>query len=321
MNINGPIDHLYRIHAIPKDPADDEAGDPNKRKKGRFRGREWTEEEGELPLPFSTIEKAQQEPTAPPQEMFHLEAARKELEKLTTLEEKVAQLLFWKTEATYDSIVQQEAEDAILRWQVGGIHFNQGSYKREAYLIEHYQQLSKTPLLVSNGFLHALSLYFEEDNPLPKQRENNIQMAIDLGKTIMGQNKGLKVHIQCVSGNKESTPFFTEEEVRAFAKGIKDAHGILGKEQIMQERVLIPSGDAYMYEVGGTKTLHFCDLSDENNLEERVGDLLASRYDAFIVSTPLKEIIELFVSAIQKGKISESSLDKKILKILLMKKR
>jgi len=142
--INGPhlSQHINRIQPVDGDRADDQP-DERKRRRVLYQGRAWAETEEELPVQpaqatLSTPTKGKPRTSAG---IFAnpllLERAQALLRLMTTLEEKVAQLCFYETDAVYDAALQHEVELLIQTWQIGGVLFKKGDYKRQSYLIEN----------------------------------------------------------------------------------------------------------------------------------------------------------------------------------------
>ncbi len=66
-----------------------------------------------------------------------------------TVEERIGQLFMVATYATDDkSDNKGQIEQLIQKYHIGGLIFMQGTPKRQIELLNHYQNLSKVPLLI-----------------------------------------------------------------------------------------------------------------------------------------------------------------------------
>lgn len=332
--LNGPQFNQFidRIDPIDKDRSDDQQ-DERKKRRVLYQGRAWAETEEDLPVqptqpkpPYCSKQRVSMGVYA---DRVLLERATALLSQMTTLEEKIAQLCFYETEAVYDAEKQHEIELLIQTWQFGGILFKRGEYKREAYLIERYQEISKTALLIANDFLHGLSFYLQGDTliveELPEQRLS------DLGKAVMVQNRRLGVHIQLDQEREEKKINLSEKQSQGFRRGVREARGIVGKERIdptKKNRVLPSKGnfplldrsELQIQEMIGYKTLTFFDVTKQK--EELEGTLLQAfrdNFDLFLLKGNIGEAIRTLCKLVRTGKIREEELDKRIMKILIIK--
>lgn len=257
-------------------------------------------------------------------------AASKWLRRMMTLEEKVAQLCFYVTEACYDSSLQYETELLIQSWQVGGLFFTKGHYQRQAYLIEEFQKVSKTTLLMGNDFLHGLSLYLEEDE-LPRSDWSERHCA-DLGKVVMSLNRRLGVQVQCVQERNSGFFSMNSKQVQAFRRGIREAQGVVGKIGSGSPfrpytegslRACFPFSvlaEMRVCERVGFRTMTFCDLTALSaDLERKLTTTFKEPYDAFLLHENTPEVIRVFCKLVRQGQIREQDLEKRILKILMIK--
>lgn len=339
--IQGPQSSpVNRVQPVDKDRADDQQ-DGKHKKKVHYNGRSWKEGEEDLPLqPSIPVE-------APPEKMRRpassgvyanrvlLERARSIFLQLTTLEEKVAQLCFLEMEAFYNTDLQQDAELLIQAWQVGGILFTKGDYKRQGYLIEHYQNVSKTPLLFANDFLLGLSFYLQGDIFLCDSMTE--QRSSDLGKAIMAQNRRLGVHIQLDRERHAQKMSMSEKQAKAFRKGIRDAQGIVGREKggeqsdfyshtaksalpflSFAEAPIILS-ELQLQETISFKALTYFDATDKPLTEELLLQAFKGLFDIYFFSQNISEAIRMFCKLIRSNKIREEELDRRVMRVLIIK--
>ncbi|NGX54661.1 MAG: hypothetical protein KR126chlam2_00276 [Chlamydiae bacterium] len=350
MSISGPnpYEKAFRIQPVDNERDDDHREEKRKRKV-LYHGRAWSEsKEDNLPVqPKLEKRRAPEDGKKSSRELFAdqmlIEKAKQLFGHLTTREEKIAQLFFYQTEAVYDPIKLKGLEELVQTWQIGGILFSKGDYKRQSYLIEHLQELSKTKLLIGNDFLHGLSFYFQGALPLATfQQRMTAQRYSDLGKAVMVQNRRLGVHFQLdherVLRSEDAAIPMDEVQIKAFRKGIREALGIVGKEQAYSQAIkdkrantktrlgpfVSPIFDhQQIQETVGIRTLNFCDLStvqNEIDLAQRLIDgLQNSAFEAFLVSDSILTAIRILSVAIREEKISEAGLDRQVMKILILK--
>jgi hypothetical protein len=219
----------------------------------------------------------------------------------------------------------------IQTWQIGGVLFRKGEYKRQAYLIERYQEVSKTALLIGNDFLHGLSFYLQGDQlpavELPEQRFS------DLGKAVMVQNRRLGVHVQFDQERSCDKLPMTQRQAQAFRRGVREALGIVAKERAgLKENKLekshsskgafpfLESSDVQVQETIGFKTLTIFDATQAKGaLDKSLHTAFENHYDVFLVRENLSEAIRALCKLVRSGKISEEELDRRIMKVLIIK--
>lgn len=340
MNVFGPHNN-NRIEPIGDRP-DDQTDEQRRRKRQvHFQGRKWgKKEEDEL-----SVDKAAMNSSCPPKNEENrelamgvyadracLEQAQLMFESLTTLEEKVAQLCFYETKALYDAKLQHDVELLIQAWQVGGILFTGGEYKRQAYLIEQFQSLSKTPLLIGNDFLHGLSFYYE-DHHLPTFGSGVTEQRFsDLGKAIMVLGRRIHIHFQIDRESRAHHIPMTEQHIRAFRKGIRQAHGIVARTQpakstggsastslfSMPQAPLTFSKDGAQEHIG-VKSLNFLDLTDIAIDEKQMLHAFKEHYEIFLCGNNIHEVITTITNAVRNGKLWEKHIDRLVMKLLVLK--
>lgn len=326
----------YGLAPVDKDKSDDQQ-DNSKKKRVLYQGRAWKESEEDLPVQPS----AQQTPPSNNKRSLpsafvdrkYQDHAQNLLKGLTTIEEKVAQLFFLETEAIYDADLQRNVELLIQAWQIGGILFRKGEYKRQAYLIETYQQLTKTKLLIANDFMHGLSFYLQ-GNAFSREEISERKIS-DLGKAVMVQNRRLGVHIQFdQERGKDETPM-EEPQVKAFRNGVRQALGVVGKDRIEKlagsvegSKSPLPfvkmkedfSNSANIQETIGYKTVLFFDGTKiKDSLEEELLQAFKNQYDVFLFGKNLPEAMLVLCRLVRTGRITEEELDRRITKLLIIK--
>jgi len=344
MSVNGSnhFGNVNRIRALGPDQSEEREG--REKKRSLHKGRSWSEVEEDLPLQ-PVISKEEESAQETPLQQLSQERAKKILEKLLTLEDKIAQICFYLTEASYDQEDLNKITAMIQNGQVSGLVFTQGDYKRQSYLIEYYQSLSKVPLITGNDFLHGLSFYFQ-GRPLPsvlfkESEEDNQHRFLDLGKAVMAQNRRLGIHFQfdCErrATRKSSEIFLSDKQMKAFRRGVREASGIAARERVLKEKeessMQKPSSASFLslsemrpliktdcQETIGLRTLGFLDLSEKRSLTiDDVAAFFKHAYEAILTSGDVGELIQLIADAVRTGLIKEEEIERRALKVLFMK--
>ncbi len=337
MSIFGPQYNqpAHRIQPI-TDRSDDQSQEEKRRRRSSHRGRTWDQRDKRDVEPNFP---AYQEPSEDVRhgiygQTAHVSEAKKLFEEFTTLEEKVAQLCFYQTEAVYDTSIQQHVELLIQAWQIGGLLFTRGQYRRQSYLIERYQDLSKTALLIGNDFLHGLSFYFE-GNEIPNLQGSGLEKRFaDLGKAVMNLNRRLAVHYQFDSERSGKNPPFKEEQIRAFRKGVRQALGLVARQSLPKQTNLshavqrpipttpnpmMPFSTNSVQKYIGIKNLNFLDLTEYQVYEEKLVKAFKESYDLFLFSSNIQDAIRMICRAVKIGRISEAEIDRRVMKLLVLK--
>ncbi len=266
--------NINRLDPVQKDPRD-----PRDEKKKKF-GRMWRESNEKIP-----IEPKASSATIERKTIFedhgHSSQVLKKFLELTTLEEKIGQLIFLEIEAIYDAQAQLEIELLIQTWRIGGIIIRGGDPLREKYLIERFQAVSKTPLLIARSYEYGLNSFVRGDEDFNFDSQ---------GMGVMEVNRRAGVHIQ-FSENEES------QEAKSFRKGIRAAGGIVGRKGVNHATI-------------GMGSLYFSECQIEH---------LDFQGEAFIVKSHVSETILQLAQRVRSGKISIDSIDRRVKKLLSLK--
>ncbi|MFM9028820.1 MAG: glycoside hydrolase family 3 protein, partial [Bacteroidota bacterium] len=114
-------------------------------------------------------------------------------------EEKIAQLIMVAAWSNKDSAHIKEVESLINDWHIGGLIFFQGGPVRQALLTNHYQSISKTPLLIGIDGEWGVSMRLDSTIRYPRQMTlaaNPDDSAVyRMGRQIARECKRLGVHI------------------------------------------------------------------------------------------------------------------------------
>lgn len=335
-----PLHSSYRAERIDHGSDEDERDDQRKKKKVSYHGRSWSESDEDLPVQptIAVVEKEERKKRAVYADQALLERAEKLLVNFVSIEEKVAQLCFYHTDAFYDSAVQSHVELLIQKYQIGGLLFSKGEFRRQSYLIECYQKMAKFPLAIGNDFLHGLSFYFQEGIPTDSLEKMNERRYCDLGKAVVSQNRKLGVHFQFDCERHLDAAVQRIElrvsQARAFRNGIREAGGIVAREKKVKEKMnkkadSLPDQMPFSHflspgnkvqEAHSMRSLSFVDFTTvDSNFREQLIVAFHECYDAFLLKEGIEEAISILAAEVRLGKISESELDRRLLKILLHK--
>lgn len=329
IGITNAAQKINCVHPVDKDRSESDSN-KNRKRRVRYYGHNWEEVEEELPVqPKNSTEKNDNS------DQDLLEKAHKLFQKMVTLEERVAQLCFYETQATYNTDVKNDTELLIQTWQIGGVVFSEGNYQRQAYLIERFQSVSNTSLLIANDFLHGLSFYLQGD--VLKGEEISEQKCSDLGKAVMGLNRKIGVHIQFDQERHQVDLKINPDKVKAFRRGIRESHGIVGKEKqkILDEKPKTSSlvsgfqvtalpklqvNDIVGFKTS-FKTITFFDIEKDTSvlLEEKLYKAFYDQSDVFLIRSQLSQVIRIFCKMVRTGKITEEDLDRRVMKIMIIK--
>lgn len=320
MNVNGPFFNRYRAnpgvdpyYRIEEASGAEDREQRQKRSRAFYKGHHW-EPKKDRYIFISPRNSILQQSSV---NWKAVEKARKLLQAMTSVEEKVAQLCLCQTEALYDTEQQQHVERLIQGWQIGGLVFQEGDYRRQNYLIEHYQNLSKTPLLMGNDFLHSLSFYFRDEETMGNRDQKRFE---ELGKAITGLNRSLSVHFQFDQERSLSSYDPQDECARFFRKGIKEARGIVASITAEKKCFVRKRSNSQSQNYNSIKTLRVLDLTAKDFTEEQLIEALRNGYHAFLGSTEnISRIMTLLGIAVMKGKLSEKELDDYVMKLLYLK--
>lgn len=314
---------------------DEEEAQKRKKRKVAYQGRSWAEAKKELPVQPRTLPSENRNRREVYANQAMLERAEKIISRMISIEEKIAQLSFFQTEASYNHEVQLEIERHIQKWSLGGLLFTKGEFRRQSYLVERYQELSATPLLIGNDFLHGLSFYFQGEIPLASLENMDERKSSDLGKAVVFQNRRLGVHFQFDRElkhlNDKGQILLNDAQARAFRNGIREAQGIVGKERARgqmfsqvapQVPFIVPQSHTdQIQEVYALRTINFLDLTQMGgeSIEQKICEMHHASFDAFLLKDNVMDVLQAISQGIKKGILKESDVDKRLLKVLILK--
>jgi beta-N-acetylhexosaminidase len=116
-----------------------------------------------------------------------------------TPEQRIAQMIMIAAYTNNNSANEQEVEKLVRDYGVGGLVFFQGSPYRQAQLTNHYQSISKTPLLIAMDAEWGLAMRLDSTIRYPRQMMlgaiQDDRLIFDMGGQIADQMKRLGIHI------------------------------------------------------------------------------------------------------------------------------
>lgn len=146
--------------------------------------------------------------------------AEKSYKNLLYLEDKVSQLFFLMTEASYDPSLLEEIELVLSVWKCGGVIFLGGNSSRKNFLIHTFKEISKNHLLIGNDLQHGLAVLVEETNI--SLNNQNLDWFF-LGQELFFNNLNHGIFIQLSFNLGLDIEFFNSRKDKSiFFKGIKN---------------------------------------------------------------------------------------------------
>ncbi|MEJ0081016.1 MAG: glycoside hydrolase family 3 N-terminal domain-containing protein [Puia sp.] len=118
--------------------------------------------------------------------------------------QKIAQLIVVRLSAIDPgtgkvTFYDQQVESDIRRFNIGGICLFQGGPKQQAALINHFQQIARTPVLFSIDAENGLGMRMDSVAPLPRQMMlgavQDPQLIYAYGKTVAEQCKRMGIQV------------------------------------------------------------------------------------------------------------------------------
>lgn len=148
------------------------------------------------------------------------DVAEKSYKNLLCLEDKVSQLFFLMTEASYNPSLLEEIELVLSVWKCGGVIFLGGNSSRKNFLIHSFKEISKNHLLIGNDLQHGLAVLVEETNI--SLNNQNLDWFF-LGRELFFNNLHHGVFIQLSFNLGLDIEFFnSSKEKSIFFKGVKN---------------------------------------------------------------------------------------------------
>ncbi|RYY19321.1 MAG: serine hydrolase, partial [Chitinophagaceae bacterium] len=121
-------------------------------------------------------------------------------------DEKIAQLMVVRMSAVSGTganrkvtFYEKEVEDAVKKYNVGGICLFQGGPLKQAALINQYQRMAKTPILIAIDGENGLGMRFDSVAGLPRQMMlgavQDPELIYEYGKLVGEQCKRIGIHV------------------------------------------------------------------------------------------------------------------------------
>lgn len=116
-----------------------------------------------------------------------------------TPDQRLAQLFMVAAYSNKDMKHVREIRELIQKYNIGGLIFMQGGPQREAKLTNYYQNLSKTPLLISIDGEWGLAMRLDSTPKYPRQMTlgaiQNDSLIFKMGKQIAKECKRMGIHV------------------------------------------------------------------------------------------------------------------------------
>ena len=157
------------------------------------------------------------------------------------LEQRIAQLFMVAAYSNKGVSHQQEIENLITKYQIGGLMFMQGGPMRQLHLTNTYQSLSKVPLMIAQDAEWGLSMRIDSTIRYPWQMTlgaiQDVSLIYQMGLDIAEQCRRLGVHINFapvvdVNSNPKNpiinnrsfgeNPFRVAQHSLAYMQGLQD---------------------------------------------------------------------------------------------------
>ncbi|MHA4843243.1 glycoside hydrolase family 3 N-terminal domain-containing protein [Flavitalea antarctica] len=121
-------------------------------------------------------------------------------------DEKIAQLMVVRMSSVSGSganrrvtFYEKEVEDAVKKYNVGGICLFQGGPLKQAALINQYQRMAKTPILIAIDGENGVGMRFDSVAGLPRQMMlgavQDPELVYQYGKLVGEQCKRIGIHV------------------------------------------------------------------------------------------------------------------------------
>lgn len=222
-----------------------------------------------------------------------------------TLDEKIGQLLMIAGYSNRNAAYENELEETIREYNIGGVIFFQGEPTRQAELTNRYQKASKYPLMIGMDAEHGIGWRLKTGMEFPKMlidgAVSDDSLIYQLGAAIARQCKELGVHVNFAPvvdvNNNPRNPVigmrsFGENQKEVTRKAIQYMKGSLSHEVLPVAKHFPGHGDT--------------DTDSHKALPDIRHSLL--RLDTVEIY-PYKKMIEANLPAIMIGHLNVDALD------------
>lgn len=238
-------------------------------------------------------------------------------------EQQIGQLFMIAAYSNKDNQHKQEIEAAIKKHHIGGLIFMQGGPGRQAHLLNHYQSISKVPLMISMDAEWGLAMRLDSTVRFPKQMTlgaiQDNKYIYKMGEEIARHCKrvGMQVNfapVVDVNVNRNNpvigTRSFGENKVKVAEKGIAYMRGMQSQHVLANAKHFPGHGDT---DVDSHK-----DLPIINHSVDRLHDIELYPFKRLIADSLASMMVaHLYVPALDKTPNTATTLSPKVVNKLL----
>ena len=272
-----------------------------------------------------------------------------------TIEQLVGQLLFYSLSTHHDLGERELVEEYIRSYHIGGIRCKQEHPKKRLAWVNHFQAISKYPLLIGEDVKWS----FEDDFSLYGERPEEDYFM--WGKSIAEYFKYMGVHFAFIPVNQKEEQL-SDKKAWLFIKGLQDSSiGVVLRQYLTQNkpdmstrlplyghfaskvhqgdrsfvRMVFESGMSYIVckeleandSYVDSQGIVFCDVSDRflsdfkgDDLKNGIIRSFLGGADGFLLThASMSLVFRILVRAIEEGEISRELLSCRVKKFLLAK--
>lgn len=144
-------------------------------------------------------DKNRNQPITPPFLNKNTESWADSVMQTMTLDEKIGQLFMVAAYSNRDEAHQDEIDQLIQEYHIGGLIFFQGSPTKQVQMTNHFQKKSKIPLMIGIDGEWGLAMRLDSTIKYPKQMtlgaiEDN-DLIYQMGEQVADQCKRMGIHI------------------------------------------------------------------------------------------------------------------------------
>lgn len=238
-------------------------------------------------------------------------------------DQQIGQLFMIAAYSNKDNQHKQEIEAAIKKHHIGGLIFMQGGPGRQAHLLNHYQSISKVPLMISMDAEWGLAMRLDSTVRFPKQMTlgaiQDNKYIYKMGEEIARHCKrvGMQVNfapVVDVNVNRNNpvigTRSFGENKVKVAEKGIAYMRGMQSQHVLANAKHFPGHGDT---DVDSHK-----DLPIINHSVDRLHDIELYPFKRLIADSLASMMVaHLYVPALDKTPNTATTLSPKVVNKLL----
>ncbi len=240
-------------------------------------------------------------------------------------DERIGQLFMVAAWSDAKEVRQQEMEELIARYHVGGLIFFQGGPGRQAALTNRYQRLARVPLLIGMDAEWGLGMRLDSTISFPRQMTlgaiANNEYVYRMGTEVARQSVRLGVHLNFapvvdINSNPTSPVMgsrsFGEDKENVALKGVAYMRGMQDKGLIASARHFPGHGDS------GPDSHNTLPVTGHNKNRLRENELYPFR-KLFADSLQSVMVAHLGIPAYEKNRNLPASLSASVVTDLLQK--